>query len=40
MDVGNIVTKDEDKDEVFNSFFTSVFISKTNFSQDTQFPEL
>lgn len=39
MDVGgNIVTKDEEKDEVL--IFVSVFSSKTSCSWDTQLPEM
>ena len=37
---GNIVTKDEEKAKVINSFFASVFTSKTSFSLGTQNPEL
>ncbi|KAK4811142.1 LOW QUALITY PROTEIN: hypothetical protein QYF61_019773 [Mycteria americana] len=37
---GNIVTKDEEKAEVLNAFFASVFNSKTSCSPDTQPPEL
>ncbi|KAK4830258.1 hypothetical protein QYF61_009351 [Mycteria americana] len=37
---GNIVTKDEEKAEVLNAFFASVFKSKTSYSPGTQPPEL
>ncbi|NXM07615.1 PO22 protein, partial [Tyrannus savana] len=37
---GNIVTKDEDKAEVFNTCFTSVFNSKTGCPQDSWLLEL
>ncbi|KAK4825741.1 hypothetical protein QYF61_002180 [Mycteria americana] len=37
---GNIVTKDEEKAEVLNAFFASVFNSKTSCSPGTQPPEL
>ncbi|KAK4827846.1 LOW QUALITY PROTEIN: hypothetical protein QYF61_021983 [Mycteria americana] len=41
LDVGgNIVTKDEEKAEVLNAFFASVFNSKTSCSPGTQPPEL
>jgi len=31
---GNIATKDEEKTEVLNAFFASVFNSQTGYSQD------
>ncbi|KAK4819995.1 hypothetical protein QYF61_017374 [Mycteria americana] len=37
---GNIVAKDEEKAEVLNAFFASVFNSKTSCSPGTQLPEL
>ena len=37
---GNITTKDEEKTEVLNAFFTSVFNSQTGYSQGPQLPEL
>ena len=37
---GNIATKDEEKAEVLNAFFTSVFNSQSDYSQSTEPPEL
>ncbi|KAK4814395.1 LOW QUALITY PROTEIN: hypothetical protein QYF61_018154 [Mycteria americana] len=37
---GNIVTRDEEKSEVLNAFFASVFNSKTSCSPGTQPPEM
>lgn len=33
---GNIITKDEEKTEVLNAFFISVFSSQTSYPQGTQ----
>lgn len=41
LDVGgNISTKDEDKTEILNAFFSSVFCGSTSYPQGTQPPEL
>jgi len=37
---GNTVNKDEEKTEVLNAFFASVFNSQTSYSQDSQPPVL
>jgi len=37
---GNIATKDEEKAEVINAFFISVFNSQTSYSQGSQPPVL
>lgn len=33
---GNSITKDKDKAEVLNAFFTSIFKSQASYLQDTQ----
>lgn len=33
---GNSITKDKDKAEVLNAFFTSIFKSQASYPQDTQ----
>lgn len=38
--MGNIATKDEEKVEVLDAFFASVFKWKTNYYQDVESPEL
>jgi len=37
---GNIANKDEEKSEVLNAFFPSVFNSQTGYSQGSQLPAL
>lgn len=37
---GNMVTKDEEKVEISNTFFVSVFNRKTGYPQASQAPEL
>ena len=38
--VGNVTTEYNEKTEVFNAFFTSVFKSQTSYPQDTLPPDL
>lgn len=37
---GSVMSKDDKKAEVLNTFFTSVFNTKTSYGQETQLPEM